>query len=58
MSDESELPDRGRSGSTSTLEHVSLRLDEEQLEDIDELVEADEYENRSDAIRTLLDDVL
>ena len=58
MSEDTKLPDRGRSEASSTLEHVSLRLDEEQLDEIDERVEADEYKNRSEAIRTLLDDVL
>jgi len=58
MTDDTKLPDRGRSETSSPLEHVSLRLDEEQLEEIDEHVENGEYKNRSEAIRTLLDEAL
>jgi Arc/MetJ-type ribon-helix-helix transcriptional regulator len=53
-----DIPDFSRSESSSNLEHVTFRADEDLLEEIDELVETGEYKNRSRAIRDLLDDAL
>lgn len=53
-----DIPNFSRSKASSKLEHVTFRADEDLLEEIDELVEAGEYENRSRAIRDLLADAL
>jgi metal-responsive CopG/Arc/MetJ family transcriptional regulator len=55
MTDEPELPDRARSGS-ETLVPVPARLPEEVVEYIDEKIEEDEYDNRSEAVRELLEE--
>jgi Arc/MetJ-type ribon-helix-helix transcriptional regulator len=53
-----EIPDYTRSDDSSSLEHITVRVDEEQLTEIDERVEDGEYPNRSVAIRDILDDAL
>ena len=53
MSEDAEIPDYGRSGSEDRVP-VSSRLPEDVVEQIDERVEEGEFENRSEAIRELL----
>jgi len=50
---EKDIPDFGRSGS-ETLVPVPARLPEEIVEYIDDKIEEDEYESRSEAVRELL----
>ena len=47
------LPDHGRSATESYDERVTIRTQEEFLEEIDQLVEQDVYSNRSEALREL-----
>ena len=47
--------DRERTGS---MERVTLRIPEQQLEDLEALVESGEFPNRSEAIRSAVRDLI
>jgi len=50
---EDTLPDHGRSANASYDKRVTIRTQEEFLEEIDHLVREDVYSNRSEALREL-----
>jgi metal-responsive CopG/Arc/MetJ family transcriptional regulator len=49
------LPDRGRSSEQSYDHIINLRVRDDLLDNVDELVENDVYPNRSEALRELIE---